>query len=210
MDTDCINKVCHTDRCIHRLMPLAGQPIWWRFWDWECHRSSGGILARMHSACENQGRKEPFPQGSATSSESRDPPDNGLCRGEDHIRQYISIPSTAKCVEPWWHGACVWSIRKCFAASHPAHVWLHCFSYSRGSILPESNLIVGTYSSSSHYIIFQSIYCRLMLELASFIVLQRQPRRTISNRLASISIPASMSRRSMTFCIYSNTYIRWW
>ena len=61
-----------------------------------------------------------------------------------------------------------------------------------------------------HHIISQSIYCRLMLELASFIVLQRWLQPTMSNLSASISIPASMSGRSTTFCIYSNTYIQLW
>ena len=85
---------------------LVGWPFWWII-NRECHRSSRSIcrnVASMHETCPKQVFKEPCPEGSATSSEACDQADYGLPWGEDFIRERISIPSIAKCVELWWYG----------------------------------------------------------------------------------------------------------
>ena len=63
---------------------------------------------------------------------------------------------------------------------------------------------------SIHYMISQTIYFRLMYMLAFFVVIPKQLQWTMSNHLASMSILASTSKRSMTFCTNFNTYIQRW
>jgi hypothetical protein len=160
----------------------------------------------MHDACPSQGCKEPFPEDSAASSETRNPQDNGLYRGADYIpslqiRTAWNRDGMVRACDEIANFAlrCIQRMYDCIASRIQGDAYYLKAISSLVCIPP-----------SIHYMISQTIYFRLMHMLAFFVVIPKQLQRTMSNHLASMSILASTSERSMTFCTNFNTYIQWW